>query len=113
MVRVHVLRDASLDINLFLEKSGDAIHEWTGAIRAPMLVAATPQFILSLVAAFSSGGGNGLDENGIPFQQSCDAIYLCDPACPPGMTAVAPPVRSSLSMSSACRMGATCTRRVS
>ena len=53
--------------------------------------------ILSHVAAFSSGGGSGTDDNGIPFLQSCDALTLCAPVvCPPGMTAVAPPVRSEV-----------------
>ena len=47
--------------------------------------------------AFSSGGGSGTDDNGIPFLQSCDALTLCAPVvCPPGMTAVAPPERSDV-----------------
>ena len=47
------------------------------------------------VEAFSSGGGSGVDNDGIPFVQACDAITLCEPmVCPPGMTAVAPPERS-------------------
>ena len=51
----------------------------------------------SSVLAFSSGGGSGTDNNGIPFVQSCDAITLCAPVvCPPGMTAVAPPERSDV-----------------
>ena len=50
---------------------------------------------VTLVAAFSEGGGNGDDDDGVPFLQSCDAIHVCDPVCPVGMTAVAPPVRSS------------------
>ena len=46
---------------------------------------------------FSSGGGSGTDDNGVPFLQSCDAITLCAPVvCPPGMTAVAPPERSDV-----------------
>ena len=49
------------------------------------------------VAAFSSGGGSGLDDHGLPFLQSCDALNLCLPdTCPPGMTAVAPPDRSEV-----------------
>ena len=61
-----------------------------------VLLAASPRFILAVAAAFSSGGGNGIDENGIPFMQSCDAINVCEPVCPPGMTAVAPPERSDV-----------------
>ena len=49
-----------------------------------------------LVAAFSSGGGSGKDNNGLPFLQSCDALTVCVPVCPPGMTAVAPPTRSGV-----------------
>ena len=51
--------------------------------------------LLARVAGFSEGGGNGDDDDGTPFLQACDAIYLCEPLCPVGMTAVAPPVRSS------------------
>ena len=51
---------------------------------------------LTRVTAFSSGGGAGLDDNGIPFLQSCDALTVCTPVCPPGMTAVAPPTRSNV-----------------
>ena len=51
---------------------------------------------LARVASFSEGGGNGEDDDGSPFLQACDAIYLCEPHCPVGMTAVAPPVRSSV-----------------
>lgn len=61
-----------------------------------LLLAVSPRFMLAIAAAFSSGGGNGIDENGIPFMQSCDAISVCQPVCPPGMTAVAPPERSSV-----------------
>lgn len=57
---------------------------------------ASMHFLLALAAAFSSGGGNGADEHGIPFAQSCDALYVCEPVCPPGMTAVAPPTRSAI-----------------
>ena len=46
--------------------------------------------------AFSSGGGSGLDDNGLPYLQPCDALTLCEPACPPGMTAVGPPERSEV-----------------
>ena len=35
-----------------------------------------------LVAAFSSGGGSGKDNNGLPFLQSCDALTVCVPVCP-------------------------------
>ena len=55
-----------------------------------LVVAALP-----LMRGFSMGGGQGEDEHGNPFLQSCDALYVCAPTCPPGMTAVAPPNRSS------------------
>ena len=45
--------------------------------------------------AFSEGGGNGDDDDGNPFLQACDALSVCEPACPVGMTAVAPPIRSA------------------
>ena len=45
--------------------------------------------------AFSSGGGEE-GRQGSPTAQSCDAIYLCAfGGCPPGMTLVAPPERST------------------
>ena len=44
----------------------------------------------------SSGGGSGKDNDGLPFLQSCDALTICSPICPPGMTAVAPPARSDV-----------------
>jgi hypothetical protein len=53
----------------------------------------------TLALAFSSGGGTGVDEHGFPFLQSCDALYVCGSGvCPAGMTAVAPPNRSSTYM---------------
>ena len=58
--------------------------------RLLLLLAALP-----LVSTFSSGGGQGEDEHGNPFLQSCDALYVCAPTCPPGMTAVAPPNRTN------------------
>ena len=45
---------------------------------------------------FSTGGGEGDDNHGNPYLQACDAISLCQPVCPPGMTAVAPPERSDV-----------------
>jgi hypothetical protein len=50
----------------------------------------------AIAIAFSTGGGQGNDDNGNPFLQACDALYVCQPVCPAGMTAVAPPVRSSV-----------------
>ena len=51
---------------------------------------------ISTALAFSTGGGEGVDERGNPFLQACNAISLCSPTCPPGMTAVAPPERSTV-----------------
>ena len=56
-----------------------------------------PLLVNAALLAFSTGGGEGVDERGNPFLQACDAISLCRPhACPPGMTAVAPPERSAV-----------------
>ena len=52
--------------------------------------------VVGALLAFSTGGGQGNDDNGNPFLQACDALYVCQPVCPVGMTAVAPPVRSSV-----------------
>jgi hypothetical protein len=61
----------------------------------------------SLVAplAFSQGGGEGADSKGNPLLQSCDAISICEPVCPTGMTAVAPPERSPIYVFGTSRAG--------
>ena len=62
-----------------------------------MAVSALVISFLPAAIAFSQGGGEGVDNHGNPFLQSCDALNLCAPAvCPPGMTAVAPPERSAV-----------------
>ena len=43
--------------------------------------------LASRCTAFSSGGGQGEDDDGNPFLQTCDAIYVCaGGVCPPGMS---------------------------
>ena len=71
----------------------------TKKVLAALLLLMQPQ----RAAAFSMGGGNGYDEAGQPLVQWCDAISLCKPTppdgrlvCPTGMSAVAPPERSSV-----------------
>ena len=44
-------------------------------MKTALLLLALPQ-----ITAFSSGGGSGTDNNGVPFVQACDALTVCAPA---------------------------------
>ena len=78
-------------------------------IAAPCAIAFSGvELISNLVLAFSSGGGAGVfDDQGNPILQWCDAIHVCEPVCPMGMTAVAAPERSAVYEFATARAGKT------